>query len=331
MIVPTFDRWRAKIIANLDPASAGELDAIQFCPVAPSIAAVCPFLRFDGEPCEQLISYYFRAGSGEEGDLSTAMGACHRHIGHAFDVLVLADRVGLEDACDEDAVDASIPALPAVAPHDAESEALRGRLLASGRASAAGFGTTILNEGYPVVAGASVTFTPAESQSLRTSGIVALARTFGFTIDDEAGIITIATAVPESAEEWICQNRALRELVRDLLDDTIDPLGYRYRAIADDLPPVLEIEPRIYTSVPAGTIELRVHIAATPAERTWDEETGAARRHVLNLHVDRLPRPGDYLDVAFARYRFVRVDAGSSAGVARADTVLDRLKQPSRN
>ena len=53
MDVPFFDRWRAKLIANLDPESVGELDTIRFAPVAPTVAVVCPFLRWDGEPCEQ--------------------------------------------------------------------------------------------------------------------------------------------------------------------------------------------------------------------------------------------------------------------------------------
>jgi predicted protein tyrosine phosphatase len=48
------------------------------------------------------------------------------------------------------------------------------------------------------------------------------------------------------------------------------------------------------------------------------------------LFVDRLPRPGDYLDVTFARYRFVHV-AAAGTPAHDADTVLERVKQPSRN
>ena len=58
-------------------------------------------MRYDGEPCEQLITYYLQVGSGLEDDLSYAVGACHRHLGHAFDVLYEADRIGLADACDD--------------------------------------------------------------------------------------------------------------------------------------------------------------------------------------------------------------------------------------
>jgi len=51
----------------------------------------------------------------------------------------------------------------------------------------------------------------------------------------------------------------------------------------------------------------------------------ADRRPTLQLFVDRLPRPGDYLDVNFGLYRFVRVWPDG------AETVLERVKQPSRN
>jgi hypothetical protein len=51
---------------------------------------------------------------------------------------------------------------------------------------------------------------------------------------------------------------------------------------------------------------------------------------MLDLHVDRLPRPGDYLDVNFGLYRFVGIAAGAG-GAYHADTVLERVKQPSRN
>jgi hypothetical protein len=54
---PFFDRWRAKLIANLEPECVGALDSIRFAQVAATVAVVCPFLRFDGEPCEQLITY----------------------------------------------------------------------------------------------------------------------------------------------------------------------------------------------------------------------------------------------------------------------------------
>ena len=327
---PFFDRWRAKLIANLDPASVGDLDTIRFAQVAPTVAAVCPFLRFDGEPCEQLITYYLQVGSGVEDDLSYALGACHRHLGHAFDVLFTADRIGLPDACDDDAVDASAPAPLAQPPALADDTALAERLLAGGTATAVDFGTTALHEGYPIVSGARVTFAAGVARRLRETGVLELAGDLGIDVAaDDSGAVTFATPMPDGAEEWISQNRALRELVSDVLENAVDPIGYRYRTIADALPDLVTFEPRVYTNARSGSLEVQTRIASTPAERTWESEIEADRRQSLRLYVDRLPRPGDYLDVNFALYRFVRV--WDVAGVHCAETVLERVKQPSRN
>jgi hypothetical protein len=327
---PFFDRWRAKLIANLEPASVGDLDTIRFAQVAPTVAVVCPFLRFDGEPCEQLITYYLQVGSGVEDDLSYALGACHRHLGHAFDVLFAADRIGLPDACDEDAVDASAPAPPAHPPALAGDTLLAQRLIAGGTATAVDFGTTALHEGYPIVRGARVTFAAHVAGRLRDEGVLELAGDLGIdVVTGETGAMTFATPMPDGAEEWISQNRALRELVSDVLENAVDPIGYRYRTIADALPDIVTFEPRVYTAARSGALEVQARIASTPAERTWESEVDADRRQILRLFVDQLPRPGDYLDVNFALYRFVRV--WDDAGTQYADTVLERVKQPSRN
>jgi hypothetical protein len=327
---PFFDRWRAKLIANLEPASVGDLDTIRFAQVAATVAVVCPFLRFDGEPCEQLITYYLQVGSGVEDDLSYALGACHRHLGHAFDVLFAADRFGLPDACDDDAVDASAPAPLARPPALDGDAALAQRLLTGGSALAVDFGTTALHEGYPIVSGARVTFAAHMTPRLRETGVLELAGDLGLEVAaDATGAVTLATPMPDGAEEWISQNRALRELASDVLEDAVDPIGYRYRTIADALPDLVTFEPRVYTSARSGALEVQARVAATPTERTWESEIEADRRPTLHLHVDRLPRPGDYLDVTFALYRFVRI--WDDAGTHRADTVLERVKQPSRN
>jgi hypothetical protein len=224
---PFFDRWRAKLIANLEPGSVGELDTIRFAQVAATVAVVCPFLRFDGEPCELLITYYLQVGSGVEDDLSYALGACHRHLGHAFDVLFTADRIGLPDACDDDAVDASAPAPPARPPALADDTELAGRLLAGGTVTAVDFGTTALHEGYPIVSGARVTFAAHITQRLRDSGVLELAGDLGIDVAaDETGSVTLVTPMPDGAEEWISQNCALRELVSDVLENAVDPIGY---------------------------------------------------------------------------------------------------------
>jgi len=328
---PFFDRWRAKLIATIEPDAIGALDTIRFAQVAPTVAVVCPFLRYDGEPCEQLITYYLQVGSGVDDDLSYAVGACHRHLGHAFDVLFEADRVGLADACDDDAVDATATTPPAQPPALADDIALAGRLLSSGLATAVEFGTTALREGYPTVSGASVTFTATAAAGLRDAGVLTLAEDLGLDVTVAAdGTVTLDSAMPDGAEEWISQNRALRELVADVLDDIVDPIGYRYRTIADGLPDLVTFEPRVYTSARSGTLAVNVRVATTPAERTWEREIDADRRQTLRLHVDRLPRPGDYLDVPFARYRFVGITSDES-GTYLADTVLERIKQPSRN
>lgn len=327
---PYFDRWRAKLIATLEPGSVGELDVIRFAPVAPNVAVVCPFLRWDGEACEQLITYYLQVGSGVEDDLSCALGACHRHLAQAFDVLFLADRLGLDDACDDDAVDATTPVPAAKPPVPADDLALAEQLRAAGIATAIDFGTTALHEGYSTVTAARVALTPAVAEALRERGVLELAGDLGIEIGaDPGGGTTLVTPQPDGAEEWIAQNRALRELLRDVLEGTVDPIGYRYRTIADALPELVGFEPRVYTSARSGALEVRARIAASPAERTWVREVEVARRQTVALFVDRLPRPGDYLDLTFARYRFVRVwNDGSSYG---AETVLERVKQPSRN
>jgi hypothetical protein len=305
---PFFDRWRAKLIANLEPDSVGELDTIRFAQVAPSVAVVCPFLRFDGEPCEQLITYYLQVGSGVEDDLSYALGACHRHLGHAFDVLFTADRIGLADACDDDAVDASAPA-PAAHPPVLDDDAeLAQRLLSGGTATAVEFGTTALHEGYPIVTGARVTLAPYVAERLREGGVLELAADLGLVVSSDAGGgLTFTSPQPDSAEEWISQNCALRELMNDVLENTIDPIGYRYRTIADALPELVTFAPRVYTHARSGALEVRTRIASTPAERTWESD----------------------IDVNFALYRFVRV--WPDGGAYGAETVLERVKQPSRN
>ena len=327
---PYFDRWRAKLIANLEPGSVGDLDTIRFAQVAATVAVVCPFLRFDGEPCEQLITYYLQVGSGVEDDLSYALGACHRHVGHAFDVLFTADRVGLADACDDDAVDASSPAPLARPPALADDAELAERLLAGGTATAVDFGTTALHEGYPIVSGARVTFAAHVTPRLHDSGVIELATDLGIDVaTDDSGAVTFATPMPDGAEEWISQNCALRQLVSDVLENAVDPIGYRYRTIADALPDLITFDPRIFRNVRSGDLEVLTRIATTPAERTWESEIEAERHPTLHLFVDELPRPGDYLDVNFALYRFVRV--WDDDGTQRADTVLERVKEPSRN
>lgn len=328
---PFFDRWRAKLIANLEPGSIGELDTIRFAQVAPTVAAVCPFPRWDGEPCEQLITYYLQVGSGVEDDLSYALGACHRHLAHAFDVLFTADRFGLADACDDDAVDASKPGPPAQPPALAEDDELAERLVAGGIALTADFGTTALHEGYPTVRGARVTVPAPVAERLRETGVLELAADLGIDVSTGAdGVATLLTPQPDGADEWIAQNCALRELLSDVLENSIDPIGYRYRTIADALPEFVAFEPRVYTATRSGPLEVQTHIATTPAERTWEREIDVDRRQILRLYVDELPRPGDYLDVTFARYRFARVWCADD-GTNVAETVLERIKQPSRN
>ena len=327
---PFFDRWRAKLIAGLDPGSVGELDTIRFAQVAPTVAVVCPFLRYDGEPCEQLITYYLQVGSGIEDDLSYALGACHRHLGHAFDVLFTADRIGLPDPCDDDAVDASTAAVPARPPVLDDDLSLAERLLDAGVAVAVDFGTTALDEGYPTVSGARITLPAHVAARLREGAVFAVAADLGVDVaEEDDGRITFSTPQPDGAEEWISQNCALRELMNDVLEDNVDPIGYRYRTIADALPELVDFEPRVYTGARSGSLEVRARIASTPAERTWEREIDPDRRQTLALFVDELPRPGDYLDVNFALYRFVRVWADN--GAHGAETVLERVKQPSRN
>jgi hypothetical protein len=329
---PFFDRWRAKLIANIEPDAIGALDTIRFAQVAPTVAVVCPFLRYDGEPCEQLITYYLQVGSGAEDDLSYAVGACHRHLGHAFDVLYEADRVGLADACDDDAVDATSSKPPAQPPALADDVALATRLMACGLATSVDFGTTALHEGYPTVRGAHVAFAATASARLRDARVHELAEDLGITVSfTPDGALTLETPMPDGAEEWISLNRALRELAGDVLDENVDQIGYRYRTIADALPDLVAFEPRVYNSTPCGALAVHVRVAATPAERNWERELDAAHgRQLLLLNVDRLPRPGDYLDLNFALYRFAGI-APDGAGAYRADTVLERVKQPSRN
>ena len=242
----------------------------------------------------------------------------------------MADRIGLPDPCDDDAVDASTPAPPAQPPGLTDDAELAQRLLTGGTVTAVDFGTTALHEGYPTVSGARVTLAPSVAARLRESGVLELAIDLGIDVSiEDTGAVTLATLEPDGAEEWISQNCALRELLSDVLEDAVDPIGYRYRTIADALPEVVEFEPRVYTSVRSGSFEVRARIASTPAERTWERDIEADRRQTLQLFVDRLPRPGDYLDVNFALYRFVRVWADGEAH--GAETVLERVKQPSRN
>ena len=192
------------------------------------------------------------------------------------------------------------------------------------------FGTTALHEGYPIVSGARVTIAAPVAARLRETGVFELAADLGIDLTaEENGAVTFATPQPDCAEEWISQNRALRELMNDVLENIVDPIGYRYRTIADALPDLVEFEPRVYTRARNGSVEVHARIAPTPAERTWEREIEADRRQTLHLHVDRVPRPGDYLDVTFALYRFVRVWADGDA--YGAETVLERVKQPSRN
>ena len=329
---PFFDRWRAKLIANIEPDAVGALDTIRFAQVAPTVAVVCPFIRYDGEPCEQLITYYLQVGSGVEDDLSYAVGACHRHLGHAFDVLYEARSRGPRGmpatTTPSTRRQACRRCIRRRSPTDV---ALASRLMSSGLAIDVDFGTTALHEGYPIVSGARVTFAASAAERLTVDGVLQLAHDLGIAVaTGDDGAITFETPMPDGAEEWISQNRALRELASDVLENSVDPIGYRYRTIADALPDLVEFEPRIFTSSRAGALALNVRVASTPAERTWDPEIEPDRRQTLPMHVDRLPRPGDYLDLNFALYRFVSV-APDGAGGYRADTVLERLKQPSRN
>ena len=101
---PFFDRWRAKLIANLDPGAVGELDTIRWRRSRRRLRLVID-LRFDGEPCEPDLCLPSAAAS-RTATSPTRSARVHRHLGHAFDVLFTADRVGLGDPCDDDAVDA---------------------------------------------------------------------------------------------------------------------------------------------------------------------------------------------------------------------------------
>ena len=203
--------------------------------------------------------------------------------------------------------------------------------MSSGIATSVDFGTTALHEGYPIVSGAHVAFAARLSDRLNAEGVLQLADDLGISVTaGDDGALTFETPMPDGAEEWISQNRALRELASDVLENTIDPIGYRYRTIADALPDLVSFEPRIYTSSRSGALTVRVRVASTPAERGWDSEIETDRRQSLQISVDRLPRPGDYLDLNFALYRFVGI-APDGSGDYRADTVLERVKQPSRN
>ncbi len=212
----------------------------------------------------------------------------------------------------------------------AEDAGLAERLLTAGIATSADFGTTALHEGFPVVSGARVVMPPNVAARLRDNGVLELAADLGIDAAfDASGTLTLTTPEPDGAEEWISQNRALRELVSDVLENTVDPIGYRYRTIADALPDLVPFEPRVYTYARGGAHEVFVRIASTPAERTWESDIQTDRRQTLRLYVDLIPRPGDYLDMNFALYRFVRV--WSERDVHGAETVLERVKQPSRN
>ena len=125
--------------------------------------------------------------------------------------------------------------------------------MSSGIATSVDFGTTALHEGYPIVSGAHVAFAAHVSDRLNAEGVLQLADDLGISVTaGDDGALTFETPMPDGAEEWISQNRALRELASDVLENNIDPIGYRYRTIADALPDLVTFEPRIYTKHPLG-------------------------------------------------------------------------------
>ena len=322
MIVPSFDRWRARLIAHTDGDSMGPAETIRFSQVAPTVALMCPFERYDGNACGQLITYYLRTEKH-------ALGACHRHLAHALDILVAAGQLSLIDPSDEDLLAPSEAALPVRAPVCSEDVRLANALVAAGICTSADFGTTSIHEGYGLVVGATIVLAPGVDDD-RREVIVRLADQLGIQLAaEEDGTVTLTSPLPDLSEEWICQNRALRELLADALGDDLDATGYRYRAIADALPESVTAEPRLYTRQPTGPHEVRLQLLATTLERPRHLFARSADRRTTALHVDRAPRPGDYVDLAFARYRIVDVRT-CEEGVS-ADAVLDRIHRPSRN
>jgi hypothetical protein len=322
MIVPSFDRWRARLIAHTDGDSMGPAATIRFSQVAPTVALMCPFERFDGNACGQLITYYLRTEKH-------ALGACHRHLAHALDILVAAGQLSLVDPSDEDLLAPSQAAMPVRAPVHAEDVRLANALVAAGICTSADFGTTSIHEGYGLVVGATIVLA-ADFDAERRDAIVRIADELGvqlFAEDD--GTVRLTSPLPDLSEEWICQNRALRELLNDTLTDDIDPTGYRYRAIADALPEAVIAEPRLYTRQPSGSQEVRLQLLATTLERPRHLFARSADRRTTALHVDRVPRPGDYVELGFARYRIVELR--DDDGHVTADAVLDRIHRPSRN
>jgi len=324
MIVPSFDRWRARLIAHTDGDSMGTTETVEFSQVAPTVALMCPFERFDGNTCGQLITYYLRTPKH-------ALGACHRHLAHALDILVAAGQRNLIDPSDEDLLAPSEASMPARAPLPAEDVQLARELVSTGICASADFGTTSIHEGYGLVVGAEIVLGSSDDVGRRDQ-IVRLADQLGVQMTVETdGSVRLTSPLPDLSEEWICQNRALRELMRDGLEDNIDDTGYRYRAIADALPEAVDAEPRLYTRAPTGSLDVELQLLATTLERPRQLFARSADRRTKSLQVDRIPRPGDYVDLGFARYRIVASEPPNGTAGARASAVLDRVHRPSRN
>jgi hypothetical protein len=322
MIVPTFDRWRARLIAHTDGDSLGPAEEIRFSQVAPTVALMCPFQRYDGEPCQQLITYYLRTSTH-------ALGACHRHLAHALDILVAAGRTPLADPSDEDLLEPA-GGSPKRAPSSEEDAQLAAELIGAEACSAADFGTTSIHEGYGLVVGANIVLSREGAE--RHADCIDIADDFGIDVQPQPdGSVRLTTPRPELAEEWICQNRALREMLRDALEGKLDRTGYRYRALADALPEQAAFESRLFTAGPTGPVVAELQLLATTLERPRQQFARLADRRRATLHVDRLPRPGDYVELDFARYRVVAVETAAPDAPARVTAVLDRIHRPSRN
>ena len=303
----------------------GTMGSIRFAPVAATVALVCPFERYDGEMCDQLITYYLQTDDH-------ALGACHRHLAHAMDILVTAGGMHLTDPSDDDLLAPAEAAQPKRAPLSDEDVRLAGRLVASGLCTSVDFGTTAIHEGYGLVVPAEIVLTGEGVNDERCSDLVHIADDFGITIAPQAdGTVRLSTPMPDLSEEWICQNRALREMMRDALDGTLDPSGYHYRAIADALPEPTEFEPRVYSTRSSGQHEIRVQMLASTLEGPLQHAARGVDRRTTTLHVDRIPRPGDYLELTFARYRVVAVHPVDAAGGVTVAAVLDRIHRPSLN
>lgn len=324
MIVPPFDQFRARLIAQSDGDAMGRMASIRFSPVAPTVALVCPFERFDGNPCDQLITYYLRTDKH-------ALGACHRHIAHALDILVAAGSAAAE-AGDDDLLATAESAQPRRAPLGEDDALLARDLIAAGMCSEVDFGTTAIHEGYGLVAGAKIVLAEAAIQPESLRRFRRLADQLCIAMTPEAGgRLVLATPAPELAEEWICQNRALRELLRDLLDDDLDATGYRYRSIADALPEAADHEPRLYSPERTGAINVRLRLLATTLEPPRQRYCRAADRRIASFKVERMPGPGDYVNLPFARYRIVELRPATAHAPATAVAVIDRIHRPSDN